>query len=127
MASSSLTGSVNRRAVVRTKCHCGDDFGMWTSWTPRNPGRRFVGCRNFKDKTKDCKYFAWIDPPLPNNWYRGQMMVGHNLGIGGNMEVEAVVDGNAGNMENDDGVPLGTCKIALVVVLVVVVLVFGKW
>lgn len=43
------------------------------------------------------------------------------------MEVEAVVDGNAGNMENDDGVPLGTCKIALVVVLVVVVLVFGKW
>ncbi|KAL4570649.1 hypothetical protein LXL04_026308 [Taraxacum kok-saghyz] len=50
MASSSSTGSFNRgaRKGVRRTCDCGDLVGMWTAWTARNPGRRFVGCPNYK-------------------------------------------------------------------------------
>ena len=27
--------------------HCGDVADMKTSWTTRNPGRRFFGCRHY--------------------------------------------------------------------------------
>ncbi|KAL4560942.1 hypothetical protein LXL04_033099 [Taraxacum kok-saghyz] len=81
MTSSSSTGSVNRgaRQGVRRRCDCGDLVGMWTAWTARTPGRRFVGCPNYKDENQDCGYFDWIDPQLPNNWYREQLLALHNL------------------------------------------------
>ncbi|XP_052623579.1 uncharacterized protein LOC128128848 [Lactuca sativa] len=65
MSSSSSTN-------IRT-CYCGDRVGMWTSWTRKNPGRRFFGCPNYMDEEKDCGYFRWIDPPLLNKWYKERM------------------------------------------------------
>ncbi|KAL6577381.1 hypothetical protein OROMI_011657 [Orobanche minor] len=32
------------------------------SWTHRNPGRRFYGCRNWQNA--GCNYFRFIDPPM---------------------------------------------------------------
>ena len=29
-------------------CKCGDESGKWISWTEKNPGRRFLGCPNYK-------------------------------------------------------------------------------
>ncbi|CAH9100685.1 unnamed protein product [Cuscuta europaea] len=35
---------------------------LWTSWTDKNPGRRFHGCPNYE---KDgCGFFEWHDEPL---------------------------------------------------------------
>ncbi|CAH9120344.1 unnamed protein product [Cuscuta epithymum] len=35
---------------------------LWTSWTDKNPGRRFHGCRYYE---KDgCGFFEWHDEPL---------------------------------------------------------------
>lgn len=42
-------------------CHCGDVAPIMMSWTDDNPGRRFVGCCNFK--RGKCKFFKWIDDP----------------------------------------------------------------
>ncbi|CAI9273355.1 unnamed protein product [Lactuca saligna] len=36
-----------------------------------------------QDKEKDCKFFEWIDPPLPNNWYKQMLYDFHNQGIHG--------------------------------------------
>ncbi|CAH1452711.1 unnamed protein product [Lactuca virosa] len=64
--------------AAREELRWEDPVGKWTSWRPTNPGRRFIGCPNFRDEEKDCKYFAWFDPPLPNNWYRNLLMEFHN-------------------------------------------------
>ncbi|CAI9278620.1 unnamed protein product [Lactuca saligna] len=138
MASSS---SVSNRSAyrsakqVRRRCDCDEPVGRWTSWKPKNPGRRFLVCPNYKvsvfeslnvrflsswkpknlisvkckvfifkslkfplntiqflhyakchpmhDKEKDCKFFEWIDPPLPNNWYKQMIYDFHNQGIYG--------------------------------------------
>ncbi|XP_062109439.1 uncharacterized protein LOC133820854 [Humulus lupulus] len=32
-----------------------------TSWTTKNPGRRFASCINYKNG--GCSYFDWVDPP----------------------------------------------------------------
>ncbi|KAG5542936.1 hypothetical protein RHGRI_015882 [Rhododendron griersonianum] len=34
---------------------------MRTSLTVKNPGRRFLGCMNYKEKN-GCNFFVWIDP-----------------------------------------------------------------
>ncbi|CAI9274458.1 unnamed protein product [Lactuca saligna] len=85
MASSSSVGSRSnirsRRQALRATCFCEDPVGKWTSWRPTNPDKRFIGCPNFRDEEKDCKYFAWVDPPLPNNWYRNLLMEFHNNDI----------------------------------------------
>ncbi|KAL4583623.1 hypothetical protein LXL04_008203 [Taraxacum kok-saghyz] len=70
---SSSTTSLNVR-----RCSCGDVAGFWTSWTIKNPRRRFFGCPNFMDDERDCGYFRWVDPPLPNKWYKDHMF---NLGV----------------------------------------------
>ncbi|KAL4553957.1 hypothetical protein LXL04_039923 [Taraxacum kok-saghyz] len=54
-------------------CGCGQAAGMWTAWTIRNPGRRFLGCKNYRDEGNNCGYFRWFDPQLPNRWYREKM------------------------------------------------------
>ncbi|XP_058198398.1 uncharacterized protein LOC131313922 [Rhododendron vialii] len=43
-------------------CFCGQRSPLRTSFTEENPGRRFVGCINYKTNCK-CKFFDWIDPP----------------------------------------------------------------
>nr|KAJ0184532.1 hypothetical protein LSAT_V11C900502280 [Lactuca sativa] len=84
-SSSSVSNSSAYRSArqVRRRCNCDEPVGRWTSWKPKNPGRRFVGCPNYKDKEKDCKFFEWIDPPLPNNWYKQMIYDFHNQGIHG--------------------------------------------
>nr|KAJ0198680.1 hypothetical protein LSAT_V11C600324610 [Lactuca sativa] len=85
VSSSSVSNSSAYRSArqVRRRCDCDEPVGRWTSWKPKNPGRRFVGCPNYKDKEKDCKFFEWIDPPLPNNWYKQMIYDFHNQGIHG--------------------------------------------
>ncbi|CAI9277975.1 unnamed protein product [Lactuca saligna] len=31
-----------------------------------------------KDSSKDCKLFDWVDPPLPNQWYKDLLLQFHN-------------------------------------------------
>ena len=40
---------------------------MKTSWTSKNPGRRFIGCRNWRSKTS-CGFFDWIYPDSTQSW-----------------------------------------------------------
>lgn len=54
---------------MRSRCYCCDPVERWTSWTPLNPGRMFIGYPNFQDELKDCKYFRCVSPPLPCQWY----------------------------------------------------------
>ncbi|PWA95313.1 zinc finger, GRF-type [Artemisia annua] len=37
------------------QCWCGQTAVVRTSWTNRNPGRRFYGC---------CDFIDWYDPPM---------------------------------------------------------------
>ncbi|CAI9290431.1 unnamed protein product [Lactuca saligna] len=97
MASSSLVGSRSnirsRWKELRATCFCEDPISKWTSCRPISPGRRFIGCPNFWDEEKDCKYFSWVNPPLPNNWYRNMLMNFQNNGIQVDNEfVEDAVD-----------------------------------
>ncbi|KAL4557828.1 hypothetical protein LXL04_036022 [Taraxacum kok-saghyz] len=62
---SSSSSSVGSRSL-RERCRCNDRVGHWTGWRPDNPGRRFIGCPNYRDVDKYCNYFAWVDPELPN-------------------------------------------------------------
>nr|KAJ0197147.1 hypothetical protein LSAT_V11C700353900 [Lactuca sativa] len=51
-------------------------------WLPQLQGEclRVFEC---EDKEKDCKFFEWIDPPLPNNGYKQMIYDFHNQGIHG--------------------------------------------
>ncbi|PWA53809.1 zinc finger, GRF-type [Artemisia annua] len=42
-------------------CPCGLQCVVRTSWTNRNPGRRFYSCPTYGS---DCGTFGWIDPPM---------------------------------------------------------------
>ena len=54
-------------------CGCGELAKCRTSWTQNNPGRRFLGCPNYMDPTRNCNYFRWVDVELPNRWYQHKM------------------------------------------------------
>ncbi|KAL4579383.1 hypothetical protein LXL04_015526 [Taraxacum kok-saghyz] len=32
-------------------------------------------------KDKDCNYFDWVDPQLPNQWYKNMLLEFHSRGI----------------------------------------------
>nr|KAJ0197556.1 hypothetical protein LSAT_V11C700375950 [Lactuca sativa] len=41
--------SANRSSKQgRIRCDCDDPISRWTSRKPKNPGRRFIGCPDFK-------------------------------------------------------------------------------
>ncbi|GJW60515.1 hypothetical protein Tco_0109850 [Tanacetum coccineum] len=52
---------------VHVLCKCGDVSGMWTSWTQSNPGRRFLGCPNYK-------FFHWWDTDISKKCYKAEVM-----------------------------------------------------
>ncbi|KAL4591477.1 hypothetical protein LXL04_004445 [Taraxacum kok-saghyz] len=81
-SSSSVGNRMNRsrRQGLRSRCWCGDLVGKWTAWTLGNPGRRFVGCPSFQDERRDCRYFHWVDSPLPNDWYINLLTYFHHNG-----------------------------------------------
>ncbi|PWA64032.1 zinc finger, GRF-type [Artemisia annua] len=42
-------------------CTCGKSAVVKTSWTNRNPGRRFFGCPTIGS---NCPFLGWLDPPM---------------------------------------------------------------
>ncbi|PWA63815.1 zinc finger, GRF-type [Artemisia annua] len=42
-------------------CTCGKPAVVKTSWTNRNPGRRFFGCPTIGS---NCPFLGWLDPPI---------------------------------------------------------------
>ncbi|KAJ4815046.1 GRF zinc finger protein [Rhynchospora pubera] len=46
------------------RCYCNEVVGLTTAWTPKNPGRRFFGCR-FYGKPGACRFFKWYDEEIP--------------------------------------------------------------
>ncbi|KAJ1691576.1 hypothetical protein LUZ63_015731 [Rhynchospora breviuscula] len=44
-------------------CHCNELAVLKTAWTDSNPGRRFLGCRNY-EISRSCGYFFWYDAPV---------------------------------------------------------------
>nr|XP_043633159.1 uncharacterized protein LOC122604336 [Erigeron canadensis] len=71
MASGSSASSTNR-ATRYHYCNCGEKMYILTSWTSRNPGRRFVRCPNVKSRS--CTTFNFIDEELPNQYYKDLLM-----------------------------------------------------
>ncbi|KAL0427358.1 UNVERIFIED_CONTAM: hypothetical protein Slati_2910600 [Sesamum latifolium] len=43
-------------------CTCGKEVVVRTSWTSKNPGRRFCGCPG--DEGFYCSSFQWVDPAM---------------------------------------------------------------
>ncbi|PWA94879.1 zinc finger, GRF-type [Artemisia annua] len=44
-------------------CTCGKHAVVKTSWTNRNPGRRFFGCPTIISGS-NCPFLGWLDPPM---------------------------------------------------------------
>nr|KAJ0218705.1 hypothetical protein LSAT_V11C300109430 [Lactuca sativa] len=42
-------------------CFCGNVAVVRTSWTSRNPGRRFYACPKMGSR---CGFLGWFDPPM---------------------------------------------------------------
>ncbi|KAL8230034.1 hypothetical protein R6Q57_014934 [Mikania cordata] len=42
-------------------CGCGKEVVIRTSWTSRNPGRRFCSC---PDQGSNCSFITWVDPEM---------------------------------------------------------------
>ncbi|PWA89653.1 zinc finger, GRF-type [Artemisia annua] len=42
-------------------CACGLQCVVRTSWTNRNPGRRFYSCPTYNSS---CPFIGWVDPPM---------------------------------------------------------------
>ncbi|KAJ9535054.1 hypothetical protein OSB04_un001875 [Centaurea solstitialis] len=47
--------------VPPPRCVCGSIGLIKTSWTSRNPGRRFYTCSNMERR---CGFIRWFDPPM---------------------------------------------------------------
>ncbi|WOH11656.1 hypothetical protein DCAR_0831146 [Daucus carota subsp. sativus] len=56
MAGSS-TGSMGSIGSINI-CDCGKRAAMYTSWSLKNPGRRFFTC---SEKALRCEYFQWFN------------------------------------------------------------------
>ncbi|KAB1215754.1 hypothetical protein CJ030_MR4G020416 [Morella rubra] len=64
MSSSSIS-SASETPVSFVLCYCGIEAKMRTSWTEKNPGRRFFGCLRYGlvMGPRCCEFFEWVDPP----------------------------------------------------------------
>ncbi|KAL5992930.1 hypothetical protein ACLOJK_013849 [Asimina triloba] len=72
MASSS-TGSIYQSGY-KLNCSCGLPTVVLTSHTRKNPGRRFLRCSQYKDSTRRCSFFRWLDEGSQSTGY-GQVHV----------------------------------------------------
>ncbi|RYR73342.1 hypothetical protein Ahy_A02g007699 [Arachis hypogaea] len=64
----SIDGSILEGASRRMKkkfvppvCNCGSYVILFESGTLKNSMRLFFGCSYFKNNTRHCKYFTWLD------------------------------------------------------------------
>nr|GEV81630.1 hypothetical protein [Tanacetum cinerariifolium] len=68
------TSSINSRRRPPTHCQCGKPLARRVAWTNINPCRRFLNYRNSTNRgMPHCNSFYWIDPELPNEWYKSQL------------------------------------------------------
>jgi hypothetical protein len=45
-------------------CFCGLSCPLWTTWSTKNLGQRYIGCPKFRDGSgTHCKFFRWVDDP----------------------------------------------------------------
>nr|GFA02405.1 hypothetical protein [Tanacetum cinerariifolium] len=69
------TSSINSRRRPPTHCQCGKPLARRVAWTNINPCRKFLNCRNSTNPgMPHCNSFYWIDPELPNEWYKSQLL-----------------------------------------------------
>ncbi|KAJ1400925.1 Zinc finger, GRF-type [Sesbania bispinosa] len=59
-SSGGSTVTPSSRVDLNQFCMCGVPCKIQTSWTEKNPGRRFFGCGNY-GMLHHCQYFSWID------------------------------------------------------------------
>ncbi|KAM7468929.1 hypothetical protein LguiA_007112 [Lonicera macranthoides] len=55
----SSNSSSNSGSCSYATCFCGEVAAMRVSRTEKNPGRRFIGCKNFGNN--GCNFFHWVD------------------------------------------------------------------
>nr|XP_043614398.1 uncharacterized protein LOC122586478 [Erigeron canadensis] len=70
----------NRNNVLRDGerlCYCGFRINPRTSWTRKNPGRRFLSCPIVDDKRK-CQLYQFLDEGLPTQYYKDLVFQLHN-------------------------------------------------
>ncbi|KAL4578541.1 hypothetical protein LXL04_014665 [Taraxacum kok-saghyz] len=139
-SSSSQGSKANlRQRQRRTRCDCGDYVGKWTAWSEKNPGRRFIGCPNYQicnkiietenriwdqnDVHRNCGFFDWVDPALPNQWYIDLIHELHNNVGGMNQEepmeeaIEEVGMQQGGEIDQYNGIASGRWLISFLAVL----------
>ncbi|KAL4586046.1 hypothetical protein LXL04_010677 [Taraxacum kok-saghyz] len=51
------------------RCYCGKEAPCTISWSEKNPGRRYYGCKYWPDEKEDCGYFDWYDDET-SDWYK---------------------------------------------------------
>ncbi|KAL8228269.1 hypothetical protein R6Q57_015853 [Mikania cordata] len=54
-----VSGCIFKREMIF--CGCGKESVVRTSWTSRNPGRRFYSCL---DRGSNCSFITWVDPEM---------------------------------------------------------------
>nr|XP_043615939.1 uncharacterized protein LOC122587839 [Erigeron canadensis] len=83
-----LSSSSRRRKSGVCNCNPPQRLKEFTSWTRRNPNRRFLGCRSYNaSRAGYCEYFDWVDPELPDERYKEAMNELHQVSEG-NREAE---------------------------------------
>ncbi|KAG8473149.1 hypothetical protein CXB51_035099 [Gossypium anomalum] len=57
-----MSSSINRKFKIRSVlyCHCELRVLVCNANTPRNKGRKFFKCANFKE-IGDCDFFRWVE------------------------------------------------------------------
>ncbi|XP_041017100.1 uncharacterized protein LOC121259539 [Juglans microcarpa x Juglans regia] len=61
MASSQSSSLVNDFVMESSICWCGLKTPLKTSYTKKNPGRRFFVCRKYNTGDASCEFFIWAD------------------------------------------------------------------
>ncbi|KAL4589524.1 hypothetical protein LXL04_002431 [Taraxacum kok-saghyz] len=69
------TGTSSKSGVCKgwkspfRRCYCGIEAPCTISWSDKNPGRRYYGCRYWPDENVECGYFDWYDDEV-SEWYK---------------------------------------------------------
>ncbi|KAF5472382.1 hypothetical protein F2P56_009104 [Juglans regia] len=61
MASSQSSDLVNDDIIESPTCWCGLKTPIKTSYTKKNPGRRFFACPKYNTGDAMCEFFVWVD------------------------------------------------------------------
>ena len=67
--SSSKSGVCKGWKAPFRRCYCGEEAPCAVSWSEKNPGRRYWGCRYWPDPKEDCGYYEFYDDEV-SDWYK---------------------------------------------------------